>query len=168
MEVGSFDGGGRFAYTCRGVKHGRYVREGETMPGAEPADRIETWFLIPLVRDSEPTRQHVATLWGLLRDEIYRVAGGWTGPSEVIALREVRAIPGGWEEDPTPRTCREDVSRRYTVMIEEKRVPDLQEVLVRAANSFDQRVIQFVVLGRDRSVKRDETKGFLKGDPAGG
>jgi hypothetical protein len=37
--------------------------------------RIETWFVMPTVRNSDK-KKHVAILWGLLREEIYGVAGG--------------------------------------------------------------------------------------------
>ena len=111
---------------------------------------------------------HVATLWGLLREEVYQVAGGWSGPKKVIAvIEDVEDVPGGWR-DPATGKCSEDESRKYTVMIERKKVDELREVLARVANSFDQDDILFVVQGEDRSVKREPGKGFLKGDPAGG
>jgi hypothetical protein len=133
-------------------------------PGAEK--RIETWFLIPLVRNSDK-KAHAATLWGQLRDEVYQVAGGWSGPTTVTVIKEVEPVPGGWR-DPTTGKCSEDESRKYTVLIAKSSVDDLARVLGRAANSFDQDEILFVVQGEDHSVKRDIGLGFLKGDPAGG
>jgi len=134
-------------------------------PGTEA--RIETWFLIPLVRNSDQ-KAHAVTLWGQLRDEVYQVAGGWSGPKRVIAvIEDVELVPGGWK-DPTTGKCSEDESRRYTVLVAKSNVEELASVLARAANSFDQDEILFVVQGEDHSVKRDLGKGFLKGDPAGG
>ena len=137
------------------------------MPDPAPEARIETWFLIPLVRNSDQ-KPHVATLWGSLRDEVYAVAGGWSGPKKVVAvIEDVALVPGGWR-DPATGKCSEDESRKYTVLIARSQVDKLSEVLVRAANSFDQEEILFLVQGGDRSVKRDPNKGFLMGDPAGG
>jgi hypothetical protein len=137
------------------------------MPDPVPEARIETWFLIPLVRNSDQ-KPHVGTLWGSLRDEVYAVAGGWSGPKKVVAvIEDVALVPGGWR-DPATEKCSEDESRKYTVLIAKSQVGKLSEVLVRAANSFDQEEILFLVQGGDRSVKRDPSKGFLMGDPAGG
>lgn len=46
-----------------------------------PELRIETWFLIPMVRNSN-RRQHAQHLWGALRQEIYELFKGWLGPYE--------------------------------------------------------------------------------------
>lgn len=129
-----------------------------------PETRKETWFLIPLVRNSDK-RLHIVTLWSCLRDELYTLAGGWSGPQRVIAL--IEAVPGGWR-DPATGRCSEDESRKYTVLVPASEFGALSELLVRAANSFDQDEILFVVQGEDRSVKRDPSKGFLAGDPEGG
>lgn len=45
------------------------------MGDAVPKGRVETWFVIPRVRNSD-RRCHVALLWGYLREELYAVAGG--------------------------------------------------------------------------------------------
>ena len=137
------------------------------MSGSQAEGRIETWFLVPLVRNSDK-KKHVGTLWGALRAEVYQIAGGWSGPKKVIAvIEDVDLVPGGWR-DKTTGKCSQDQSRKYTVMIERSKIQGLAEVLVRAANSFDQQEILFVVQGEDHSVRRDPNKGFLKGDPAGG
>ncbi len=143
------------------------------MTDSTPEERYESWFLIPLVRDSDRC-PHSATLWGLLRDEVYAVAAGWSGPTSVVAIKEsvrvvenVEAVPGGWKDLITGRLT-EDESRKYTVLIPRDQVEVRREVLARAANSFDQAEILFVVRGLDRTVKRDPAKGFLKGDPSEG
>jgi len=136
-------------------------------------ERIETWCVIPMVRNSAPKAKHRATLWGHFRAEIYEAIGGVSGPTSVMiepaahVMEGYEPVPGGWRN---PKTGREetDLSRKYTMIVERSRVDALRSVLERAANSFDQEEILFLVQGADRSVKRDPTKGFLKGDPAGG
>jgi hypothetical protein len=127
-------------------------------------ERIETWFVIPLVRNSDKKR-HMAPLWGLLRAELYRAAGGEA--SKRVVLEDVEESPGSWKDPATGKPVR-DKSRKYTVVIERQKAETvLRAVLERAANSFDQDEILFLVQGTDRSVKRDHNKGFLEGDPAG-
>lgn len=56
-----------------------------------------------------------------------------------------------------------DESRKYTVLVREDNVEELRAVLGRAANSFDQEEILFVVQGVDQSVRRRIEDGLLKG-----
>lgn len=134
------------------------------MPAAQAKARIETWFVIPTVRDSDK-KKHRATLWGLLRAELYEVAGAdsW----KWVILEELAPTKGSWKNPKTGKPVR-DKSRKYTVVVLREKAEEIREVLFRAANSFDQQEILFMVLGVDRSVKRDPKKGFLKGDPEGG
>ncbi|MBI4617687.1 MAG: hypothetical protein HY720_29010 [Planctomycetes bacterium] len=128
---------------------------------------IETWFVIPIRRNSEPKDQHVAMLWGLLRNEVYKAAGGWTGPECTRVIRDLELLPGGWVNPATGKP-QDDESRKYTVLVEESKVNDLAQVLARATNSFDQLAILFVVQGEGRNVLQDLEKGYLEGDPASG
>src|SRR5438034_4378171 len=138
----------------------------ERMSAAPAPGRIETWFLIPIVRDSDK-RTHVATLWGNLREEIFALAGGLSEPAGVVVIKDLELVKGSWKETETAAP-EGDESRKYTVVLAESKVDDLRNVLYRAANSFDQKEILFLARGEDRTVRRDSTKGFLKGDPAGG
>ena len=128
-------------------------------------ERIETWFLIPLVPDSDKTKPHVATIWRFLRAELYDFAGGES--SKPVVIEDVELISGSWQNPKTGASV-SDQSRKYTMIIARDRVDALREVLERAANSFDQEEILFMVLGVEKPVKRDPAKGYLKGDPAGG
>ena len=95
-----------------------------------------------------------------------RAAGGES--RKRVVLEDMELWPGSWKNPVTGKPVR-DTSTKYTVIIErEKADTVLPGVLERAANSFDQEEILFLVQGIDRSVKRDPDKGFLKGDPAGG
>jgi len=137
------------------------------MVAAIPEARVETWFVIPLVRNSD-RRPHDVALWGLLREEVYEVAGGVSGPRRVIALIEdVEPLPGSWRDLATGKPV-EDESRKYTVIVAREKLDELRAIMERAANSFDQDEVLFVVQGVDQSVKRDPSKGFLKDDPSGG
>jgi len=129
-------------------------------------ERIETWFLIPILRDSD-RKLHRATLYELLHSELFDIAGGLSGPKSVSIILDPELVPGSWR-DPGKRKPTGDESRKYTVLILRERLSALREVLERAANSFDQKEILFVVQGVDQSVQRDLLRGFLKGDPAGG
>ena len=131
----------------------------------EKGERIETWFLIPILRDSDK-QPHRVTLYTALRRELYDVAGGISGPTTVV-IENIELVPGSWQ-DPETGLPSGDESRKYTVIIARSTVPLLEEVLARAANSFDQKEILFVVQGIDRSVRKDPAKGFLREDPAGG
>ena len=127
--------------------------------------RIETWFVIPIVRNSD-RQPHIAELWSCLRKEIYGVAGGLSGPKHVL-IEDIEPVAGSWR-DPATGDEIPDESRKYTVVIAESRVDALREVLERAANSFAQEEILFMVKGEDQSVRRDPSKGFLHGDPSAG
>ena len=131
----------------------------------EAEEEIGTWFLIPLRRSSDD-QLHVVELWRCLREEVYAIAGGWTGPESVKVLRKDDPVPGGWRSPTGARE--EDESRKYTVIIPRSHVEALREVLLRAANSFDQKEILFMVQEVKQSVRLDPSQGFLKGDPAGG
>jgi len=90
------------------------------------------------------------------------------GPKRVIALIEdVEPLPGSWRDPATGKSV-EDESRKYTVIVGSEKIGELRAVLERAANSFDQDEVLFVVQGMDQTVKRDPRKSFLKGDPVGG
>jgi hypothetical protein len=129
------------------------------------SERVEAWFVIPLVRESNKKQPHNALLWGCLRAELYRAAGGET--RKRIFLEDVERSKGSWNNPETGKAV-QDTSRKYTVIIDRHRADTvLREVLERAANSFDQDEILFLVQGVERSVKRDRTKGFLDGDPEG-
>ena len=114
------------------------------MSGAE--EEIGTWFLIPLVRSSNG-QPHVVELWRCLREEVYGIAGGWTGPESVKVLRKGDPVPGGWR-NPKTGAPEEDESRKHTVIVPRSKVGALREVLLRAANSFDQKEILFMVQDR--------------------
>src|SRR5436190_14701172 len=107
-------------------------------------ERIETWFVIPLVRNSNK-KPHVALLWGCLRAELYRVAGGEA--RKRVVLEDVEESSGSWKNPTTSKPVR-DKSRKYTVVIERQNAETvLRAVLERAANSFDQDEILFLVQG---------------------
>ena len=84
-----------------------------------------------------------------------------------MAIEDVELISGSWRNPKTGASV-SDQSRKYTMIIARDSVGALRAVLERAANSFDQEEILFMVQGVDKSVKRDPAKGYLKGDPAGG
>lgn len=131
---------------------------------AQRRKRVESWFLIPLVRNAD-RQLHAPELWGLLRAEVFAVAHGWTGPEEVRKdplIESVKTLPGGWT-DPLSGRLITDESRKYTVLVSEDNVEELRAVLGRAANSFDQEEILFVVQGVDQSVGRRIEDGLLKG-----
>lgn len=126
--------------------------------------RVESWFLIPLVRNGD-RQLHAPEVWGLLRAEIFAVAHGWTGPEEirkVPLIETVKTLPGGWK-DPASGRVITDETRKYTVLVPEDDVEELRAVLGRAANSFDQEEILFIVHGVDQSVRRRIEDGLLKG-----
>src|SRR3989442_684160 len=110
---------------------------------ATPPGRIETWFLIPIRRNSDK-QLHVATLWSNLREEISALAEGLSGPTGVVVIKDVELVEGSWTNPKTGKR-EEDESRKYTVMLSESKVENLRNVLDRAANSFDQDEILFVV-----------------------
>ena len=92
------------------------------------------------------------------------VVGGES--SKPVATEDVELISGSWRDSKTEGTV-PDRSRKYTVIIVRDRIDALRRVLERAANSFDQEEILFVVQGVDKTVKRDPDKDPLKGDSAG-
>lgn len=120
---------------------------------------VECWFLIPLERNSDRGK-HPPVLWRLLREEICQLFTGWTGPQRIL-IETVEPVPGGWM--PVPGKVIKDVSRKYTVVIPENRAADLQSILERAANSFDQEEILLLVRSVNRSVPRRADAGLLKG-----
>ena len=107
-------------------------------------------FLIPLVRDSD-RRQHVPVLWRRLLKGLMTSFGGFTGPETVSGTW---TPPGGGE----PVT---DLSRKYTVAVEEHRVDELRSLLRRAGNSFDQRVIYLEVAGFAEELEVRPEHGYL-------
>jgi hypothetical protein len=141
-----------------------FIRGGGWM-STESEGRIETWFVVPIVRNSN-RQAHIAELWSHLRREIYDIAGGFSGPKQVI-IEDIESVAGSWR-DPATGAEVPDESRKYTVVIAQSRVGALREVLERAANSFDQEEILFMVKGEEQSVRRDPSKGFLHGDPSAG
>ncbi len=130
---------------------------------AETDEEIETWFLVPLVRNSD-RQTHAAPLWACLREEVFAIPAGMSGPE---CWRKDDPVPGEWRDPKTGERV-EDESRKYTIVLRRSRVEALRDVLWRAANSFDQEEILFLVRGVKTEVKRDASKGILKGDPAGG
>lgn len=128
--------------------------------------RIECWFLLPLLRNSDH-ELHPVELWGIFRRNLQELFQGWSGPVDVVkerirAIQDVSSVPGGWV--PEADKVIEDESRKYTVIIPSSRVEELRGLLEKAANSFDQEEILCIVQGIDRSVPKKQSAGFLDGD----
>ena len=69
-----------------------------------------------------------------------------TGPEMVLYYRSTDAVPGTWAPLQGAAPVK-DRSRRYTVAIPTDRVDELRDLLRRAGNSFDQRVMYLEVAG---------------------
>lgn len=108
-------------------------------------------FLIPVVRDSD-RKPHPPVLWRLLQDALLRRFGGVTGPETVRGIWSL-----GEGEEPV-----KDVSRKYTVAVPAERMDELRDLLRRAANSFDQRVIHLEVAGYAETLEAKPEEGFLE------
>lgn len=117
-------------------------------------------FLIPVVRDSD-RKPHPPVLWRLLQDVLIKKFGAATGPETVLYYRGSEPAPGAWSpgegEEPI-----EDMSRKYSVAILEHQVDELRDLLRRAGNSFDQRVMYLEVAGYAELLNVRPEDGFLK------
>lgn len=102
-------------------------------------------FLVPLVRDSD-RKPHPPVLWRLLQDALIERFGAMTGPEAVLYYRNAEPVPGAWSARQAEAPV-EDLSRKYTVAIAADQVEELRDLLRRAGNSFDQRVMYLEVAG---------------------
>lgn len=84
-----------------------------------------------------------------------------TGPETVLYYRSCEAVPGAWSpgEGQAPVV---DQSRKYTVAIPADQVDNLRDLLRRAGNSFDQRVIYLEVAGYAELLEVRPEDGFLE------
>ena len=116
-------------------------------------------FLVPVVRDGN-RKPHQPILWRMLQDALVQTFGSVTGPETVIGYRSRVAVRGVWSPDGGEDLV-EDLSRRYTIAIPAERVPALKELLRRAGNSFDQRVMYLEVAGYAELLEVRPEDGFL-------
>ena len=117
-------------------------------------------FLVPVVRDSD-RRPHHRSLWRLLQDALLDAFGAVTGPELVLYYRRIEPVSGLWKPSRS-ETPVEDVSRRYSVAIPETQVDELRELLRRAGNSFDQRVMYLEVAGYAELLEVKPEDDFLR------
>lgn len=111
---------------------------------------VECRFLVPLVRDSD-RRPHKLWHWKSLQNALFHHFGGFTGPEG--------PVPGIYRSRSGRRVA--DLSRRYTVAVLPGSVEILRGLLRRAANTFDQECIYFVVGGDAELVDAEPSAGDL-------
>lgn len=126
----------------------------------EEAARPACVFLVPLVRDSD-RRPHAPMQWRLLQDALLGLFNGFTGPETVVYYRRRDPARGIWSaaQDEAPV---EDLSRKYVVAVPQDRIGELQALIRRAGNSFDQRVMYLEIAGYSELLEVRPEDGFLK------
>jgi hypothetical protein len=117
---------------------------------------VECHFYVPLVRD-RGRQPHSPAAWRSLQDELRRLFGGLSGPERLHT--SIEPVPGEYTSVSGTRVS--DESFRYTVALEAERVSELESLLKRVANTFDQEAIYLSVRGEVRFVRPSLSDGFL-------
>ena len=125
----------------------------------ESGDRIETWFVLPTVRNSDK-QTHRSTMWGLLRAELYAVAGGESWKR--VMLEELSPTKGGWKNPATGKAVR-DTSRKYTMIVEETKAQTVAATTT--WSSTRSRPCAYDVLGsaNTRAIPSQEVREVMSG-----
>ena len=135
-----------------------FVNAHTLIPRPETERLVECAFLIPIVRDSDGS-PHPPIVWRLLQDAIRALfPQGHSGPE--LMYKDVETIQGEYVDE-AARKVVGDVSRRYVVAIPRSKLPDLRQLLRKAANTFDQKAIYLSVAGEVEFVTPGPEDGML-------
>ena len=98
---------------------------------------VESTFLIPMTKNKSG-ETHSRELWTKLEDELCSTFGGFS--------RDLSYIYGQWTDDAGEVIS--DYSQRYTVALDQHRIPELKELLLEFKVLFGQECIYLSILGQ--------------------